>query len=135
MKQNLNENVERKETELLVFIKAKDLCAYILKASAGSPVRYRYSLLNPLINDSLEIIQILYMANELSIHDEKRLSLVNEAKAKLKILDFLSSLAMEAACFTRHQYEVILEKIGICSKYLQGYMNACKKALGHRDPL
>lgn len=29
MKQKLNENDERKESELLVFIKAKDLSAYI----------------------------------------------------------------------------------------------------------
>lgn len=57
MKQRLNENDERKESELLVFIKAKDLSAYILLISGKSPVKYRYSLLNPLINNSLEIIR------------------------------------------------------------------------------
>ena len=128
MKQSLNESMERKETELLVFVKAKDLCAYILRISARSPAKYRFSLLNPLIGDSLDVIRDLYMANDLDVRDGRRLSLISEAKAKLKTVDFLSSLAAEAACFTKRQYEVILEKAGACSKYLQGYMNACKKA-------
>ena len=54
MKQRINENDDRKESELLVFVKAKDLSAYILLISGKSPVKYRYSLLNPLINSSLE---------------------------------------------------------------------------------
>lgn len=113
---------------MLVFIKAKDLCAYILRVSARSPAKYRFSLLNPLIVDSLDVIRDLYMANDLDVHDGRRLSLISEAGAKLKTVGFLSSLAAEAACFTRHQHEVILEKVGVCSKYLQGYMNACRKA-------
>ena len=127
MKQRLNENDERKESELLVFIKAKDLSAYILLISGKSPVKYRYSLLNPLINNSLEIIELLYEANELELKDIRRLELIRKARAILKTIDFLSSIAKDASCFTTHH--VILEKIGVCSKYLQGYYNSCKKAL------
>lgn len=36
MKQRLNENNDRKESELLVFIKAKDLSAYVLLISGLS---------------------------------------------------------------------------------------------------
>ena len=46
MKQRLN-NEERQESELLVFVKTKDLASYILLISGKSPVKYRYSLLNP----------------------------------------------------------------------------------------
>lgn len=67
MKQRLVEFKDRKESELLVFIKAKDLSAYILFISCKSPVKYRYSPLNRLINNSLDIIQLLYEANELDI--------------------------------------------------------------------
>lgn len=56
MKQRLNDNDEREESELLVFIKAKDLSFYILLISGKSLIKYRYSLLNPLINNSLDII-------------------------------------------------------------------------------
>ena len=129
MKQRLNVSDDRKESELLVFIKAKDLSSYILLISGKSPVKYRYSLLNPLINESLEIIQLLYEANELDIKDKRRLELIRRAKAKLKTIDFLASIAKDASCFTIHQHDVILEKIGVCSKYLQGYYNSCKKAL------
>ncbi len=129
MKQRLNESNERKETELLVFMKAKDLSAYILRASAKSPVKYRYSILNSLIHESLAIIQLLYEANDLDIKDRNRLMLINQANAKLKLIDFLSSLSTDVLCFTKHQHEVILEKIGVCSKYLAGYKNVCKKAL------
>lgn len=40
-----------------------------------------------------------------------------------------SNIATDVSCFATHQYDVILEKIGACSKYLQGYYNSCKKAL------
>ena len=96
MKQRLNENDERKESELLVFIKAKDLSAYILLISGKSPVKYRYSLLNPLINNSLEIIELLYEANELELKDIRRLELIRKARAILKTIDFLSSIAKDS---------------------------------------
>ncbi len=128
MEQQLVNN-ERKESELLVFIKAKNLSSYILLISGKSPVKYRYSLLNPLINSSLDIIQLLYEANELEMKDNRRLELIRQAKAKLKIIDFISSVAKDASCFTSHQYETIIARIGDCSKYLLGYYNSCKKAL------
>ena len=52
MKQKLNENGKRKESEFIVFVKAKDLAAYILFISGKSPVDH----LNPLINVSLSIV-------------------------------------------------------------------------------
>ena len=129
MKQRMKEVNEKIESELLVFIKVKDLSAYILIISGKSPVKYRYSLLNPLINGSLDMIGLLYEANELDMKDVLRLELIRKARAKLKTIDFLASIAKDASCFTIHQHDVILEKIGVCSKYLQGYYNSCKKAL------
>lgn len=81
IKQRINEIGERKESELLVFIKAKDLVAYILFISGKSPVKYHYSLLSPLINNSLEIIELLYEANELVLKDNRGLGLIRKAKA------------------------------------------------------
>lgn len=129
MKQTLVEFIDRKESELLVFIKAKDLSTYILLISGKSPVKYRYSLLNPLINNSLDIIQLLYEANELDIRSPIRLELIRKAKAKLKTIGFLTSISKNTSCFRYHQHDIILEKIGVCLKDLQGYYNSCKKAL------
>ena len=82
MKLRLNESGDEKESELLVFIKVKDLSAYILLISGKSQVKYWYSPLNPLINNSLDIIQLLYEANELDIRNPVRLELIRKAKAK-----------------------------------------------------
>ena len=119
----------RKESELLVFVKLKDLISYILKTCSKSPVKYRYSITNNLINNSLAIIENLYEANDMDLKDRARLDKIRNSIAKLKIVDFLTSLAFEAGCFTKDQYEVILEKIGVCSKYLYGYYNHSKSAL------
>ena len=129
MKQKLVEFKDRKESELLVFIKAKDLSAYILLISGKSQVKYWYSLLNLLINNLFDIIQLLYEANELDMRSPIRLELIRKAKAKLKTIDFLTSIAKDASCFATHQHDVILEKVDVCSKYLQRYYNSCKKAL------
>ncbi len=101
MKQRLNENGERKESALLVFIKAKDSSVYILLISGKSSVKYRCSLLNPLINNSLEIIELLCEANELELKDNRRLELIRKAKTKLKIIDPLYSIAKDVSFFTK----------------------------------
>ena len=129
MKQRLVEFKDRKESELLVFIKAKDLLAYILLISGKSPVKYRYSLLNSLINNSLDIIQLLYEANELNIRNYIRLELIRKAKAKFKTIYFLTFIFKDDSYFTTHQHDIILEKVGVCSNYSQSYYNSCKKVL------
>ena len=49
-------------------------------------------LFNPLINDSLSIIELLYEANELDIKDKTRLELIRKAMPKLKAIGFASSI-------------------------------------------
>jgi hypothetical protein len=113
---------------MLVFVKGKDLDEYILKASATSLVKYRYSILNTLIQDSLDILSLLYDTNELDVKDRERAVLIGKARTKLKLVDFLSTLAYEVGCFTEKQHDVIMLKIGDCSKYLLGFYNHARKA-------
>ncbi len=119
---------ERKDNELVVFIKAKSILSYILLVSSKSPVKYRYSLLNTLINESLDMIHLLYEANELDPKDKIRAEKIRSAMARLKTIDFVSSVARDAGCFTQKQYDILLGKIGDCSKFLLGYYNHAKKA-------
>ncbi len=129
MKQTLKEKEPRKETELLVFVKAKKLAEYVIDISGKAPVKYRYSVLNPLISDCLDMVRCLYEANELPVDDVDRAKLIRKAIAKLKCIDFISSLATTNGCFTPHQGEVITRYSGDCSKYLLGYYNLSKNAL------
>ncbi len=120
---------ERKETELLVFVKAKTLTKYILDACSKAPVKFRYALLNPLINECLDMIHLLYEANELDVTSQERARLIRKAIARLKGIDYLSTIASDSECFTSHQGEVITRYSGDCSKYLLGYYSLSKKAL------
>ncbi len=125
----LKEKEERKETELLVFVKAKALTKYVMSACARAPVKFRYSLLNPLLNECLDLIHFLYEANELPVKDPERARLVRKAISRLKSIDFISSFAAESICFTAKQGEVISRYAGDCFKYLLGYYALSKDAL------
>ena len=122
MKQRVGDDGQRKESELLVFQKAKKLATYVMGASSKAPVKFRYSVLNPLISDSLDIVRLLYEANAIKKGEERRCLLVREAIAKARCVDFLSTLMIEAKGFTEHQGEVISLYCGECLKYLLGYL-------------
>ena len=54
----------RRQSELSVITKAKDLCSYILTVTEKSPKRFRFTLTTKLQNYALNIIEDLYRANE-----------------------------------------------------------------------
>ncbi len=122
MKQRLGERKEKKESELLVFQKAKKLASYVMAASSKAPVKFRYSVLNPLIGDSLDVVRLLYEANAIERGEKERASLIRKAEAKVRSVDFLSTLLGEAKAFTEHQSETICLYSGECLKYLLGYL-------------
>ncbi|MDY4819577.1 MAG: hypothetical protein SO206_04970 [Bacilli bacterium] len=71
----------------------------------------------------MEIIALLYEANELEIKYIIRLELIRKAKAKLKTIDFLSSIAKVASCLTDHQHDVILRKSEfVQNSYVDNYL-------------
>ncbi len=122
MKQRIGDEGKRKESELLVFQKAKKLAIYVMGASSKAPVKFRYSVLNPLISDSLDIVRLLYEANAIKKGEAERSSLIRKAIAKARCVDFLSALMVEAKGFTEHQGETICCYSGECLKYLLGYL-------------
>ena len=78
-------------------MKVKDLSAYILLVSGKSPVKCRYSILNPLISACLAIIELLYGANDMDF-GQGRTELIRQAKAKLKTMGFSCFPSNESAC-------------------------------------
>lgn len=122
MRQRLGDEGKKKESELLVFQKAKKLATYLMGASSKAPVKYRYSVLNPLISDSLDIVRLLYEANAIKRGEEERRALIRKAIAKARCVDFLSTLMGDAKGFTAHQAETISLYCGECLKYLLGYL-------------
>lgn len=120
---------QKHETELIVFIKAKQLTEYITRISAVAPVKYRYSLLNRLLGECYDMLHLLFEANELDLKDINRIKLIRKAIARLKTIDFVSTFAIDVKCFTKKQGEVITMYSGDCYKYLLGYYNHSKSAL------
>ncbi len=116
---------QRKESELYVFVKAKNLAEYIMRVSAGAPVKFRYSVLTPLIQKSQDAICLLYEANETPVDDPERKKLIREAIAKVRCVAFISSFAAMRGCFSEHKAEVISRYSGECLKYMQGYLKTC----------
>ncbi len=121
MKQRLVKE-ERSESKLVVFIKVKQLTKYITRVAAGCDVKYRYSLLNKLLNECYDMLHFLFEANDLKVDNPDRVKLIRQSIARLKTIEFITSLASEVKCFTKHQEEVILMYSGDCYKYMEGYL-------------
>lgn len=56
--------MKRKQSELQVITKAKDLCSYIMVITQKSPKHYRYTFVSKLQNLALSIVENLYRAND-----------------------------------------------------------------------
>ena len=56
--------MQKKQSELTVIMKTKDLCTYVMTVTQKSPKQYRYTFVSRLQNLSLDIIENLYRAND-----------------------------------------------------------------------
>ena len=60
--------MDRKQhSELAVITKAKELCSYIILVTDKSPKRFRFTLVSRMQNYALDVIENLYMANEVFV--------------------------------------------------------------------
>ena len=61
--------MEKKQSELTVIMKAKDLCSYIMTVTQKSPKHFRFTFVTRLQNFSLDIIEHIYRANSVFIRN------------------------------------------------------------------
>lgn len=100
----------RADSELMVITKSKNLIEYVFGISEKSPKKFRLNLTNRIINLSLEVLEMLVMANETMLtlsenERQKRRNFQHDALAKLRILDALALVAVEQGCILPKQYE------------------------------
>ncbi len=112
------------KSDLYVITLAKKLADYVLQATEKAPKRFRYSYLSKIENVSLEIVMLLYEANDTRLGNAMRRKKQDCVVTRLKILDFLSEEAMKNKCFLSHQYEVISKMIYDCNKSLLSWMKS-----------
>lgn len=81
-------------------------------------------------------IENLYRANEVFVRNgerekiEKRVEYQHQALTELKLLSYMSQLAMEQGCILAKQYEQITKKASDCQNLLGAWMNSDRKRLG-----
>jgi len=122
--------------ELSVITKAKDLCSYIMTVTEKSPKRFRFTLVSRLQNYALDVIENLIMANEIYVSpgDARsaaiRISYQRAAMSRLKLLSYVSELAMKQGCILPKQYELITKQIYDAENMLGAWMNSDKRRYG-----
>ena len=127
--------MERKQSELLVITRAKDLCSYVMTVTQKSPKHFRYTFVSRLQNLTLSVIENLYRANDTFVRKgdlvgaEKRLELQRAAMTDLKVLGYFALLAREQQCILPKQYEQIARQVSDCQNLLGGWMNSDRKRL------
>ena len=104
----------RKNDELYVITKGKDLCGYIFTVTEKSPKKFRFTFVSRLQRRALDVVEYLYRANMVYIGRppdaekiEKRKEYQREAYVSLKVLGYISLLSMEQQCILKKQYEQI----------------------------
>ena len=128
------------KNELSVITKAKDLCSYIMTVTDKSPKRFRFTLVSRLQNYALDVIENLIMANEtfVSAGDigaaEERMSCQRKAMTTLKLLSYMSELAMKQQCILPKQYEQITKQIFDAENMLGAWMNSDRRRYQGAEP-
>ena len=121
--------------ELQVITKSKDLCNYIITITEKSPKKFRFVFVNRMQNLSLDIIQELYVANDYRVSKEDKMSYKirinhqHKALTNLKILSYISLIAMEHKCIIFKQYENISKLTSDLQNMIGAWINSDRKRL------
>ena len=62
---------QRKESELTVISKAKDMCSYIMTVTQRSPKHFRYTFVSRLQNLSLGVVELLLRPNAATVNGRR----------------------------------------------------------------
>ena len=127
--------MERKQSELTVITKAKDLCSYVMTITQKSPKQFRFTFVSRLQNLSLSVIENLFRANDVYVSKAdknsqmERLAYQRSAMTDLKLLGYIALLSMEQRCILPKQYEQISRQIADCQNLLGAWMNSDRRRL------
>ena len=122
-----------RQNDLVVVIKAKELCSYIMTITQKSPKQYRFTFVSRLQNLSLDVIESIYYANEIYISHgdtksiDQRLSYQHRAMTSLKLLAYIAEISMKDGCILFKQYEQIAKQASDCQNMLGAWINSDKK--------
>ena len=109
-------------SELIVITKVKKLTAYVITITEKSPKRFRVVFINRMQNYCLDCVENLIEANSIKMdsvkNKEKRRECQRMAFLKLKLLGYMSFLALENQCILKKQYQQISLQLSDCINLL-----------------
>ena len=118
----------------MVITKAKNLSDYILTITQKSPKQFRFSLVGRLQNYALDIVELLYEANDVFAQDDEtrkeRLSYQHKAMTRLKLLSYVAQVSSEQGAIQFKQYEQIVAQVTECERLLGAWMASARKKMG-----
>lgn len=127
--------MERRQSELTVITKTKDLCSYVMTVTKKSPKHFRFTFVSRLQNLALSTIENLFRANDVFVSradthaKNERLAYQRNAMTDLKLLGYIALLSLEQGCILPKQYEQISRQISDCKNLLGAWMNSDRKRL------
>lgn len=110
---------EERINELAVFTYAKKLSEYIFTVTKQSPKIYRWIVIDRLLNVPLELIELLYLAND-SDGDE-RLSYQKRALSKIKLIGHLAAVGESLQAITPAQSNEMAKQLLQIKRTLWGW--------------
>ncbi len=117
-----NTKIPSDSSELIVITKAKKLTAYVITITEKSPKKFRAVFINRMQNYSLDCIENLIEANSIRMdsakNKERRRECQRIAFLKLKLLGYISFLALENQCILKKQYQQISLQLSDCISLL-----------------
>ena len=130
--------MEKKPSDdMMVMIRAKELCTLILKVTNNMPKQYRYTLAQRPQNMSMEIIEYLYMANEVYVTKdnangryEERRQLKQKALTRVKMVAYFATLALEHNAILMKQFKSISSLCHDCQNLIAAWVSTDKKRFG-----
>lgn len=93
--------MERKQSDLTVITKAKDLCSYVMTVTEKSPKQFRFTFVSRLQNLALSAIENLFRANDVFVSktdmpsQKERISYQRSVMTDLELLGYIALLSLE----------------------------------------
>ena len=113
-KRTNNPNVKSQTGELKALLKAKTLAQYVLQVTDRSPKRFRFTFTTRMQNIALDIIENLFLANDVFVEGPNAVSLLRERAAYqrkaltlVKTLAYIAEIARTSGALLPKHYEQI----------------------------
>ena len=122
----------KKQSELLVITKTRDLANYVFTITHKSPKEYRFSIVSRMQNYALDAVENLYRANAVQLTPQtvlKREHYQREAMTAYRLLGTVAHIGSEQGAITAHQLEQIAKQLNDCEHLLGAWVNSDRKRL------